>query len=257
MASGFDTAASETDHRVSSAIDHTRAPAATRIKLLHRSRFVLPLRGSRPAEGHLRRCLVVGRHSGEGSCSKGASGPRVARGQAARSRHRVDAALSPGVTIPGSSGSPLPVTGAVPGRATRPADGLARPPGPFGRSARQRLRLSRAEARGTGTKAPRRGVPRPVRCDGGWPCPCPVLFRARPSAPRTARPPRSPSLSRAARPARPSCLGPGKGRENDPARPNGKEISMTRALSEPLNRPGPPGGRGRRGSSAGGRRCAG
>ena len=41
-------------------------------------------------------------------------------------------------------------------------------------------------------------------------------------------------LSRAARPARPSCLGPGKGRENDPARPNGKEISMTRALSEPL-----------------------
>ena len=46
-------------------------------------------------------------------------------------------AAEPGSHDPGSSGSPLPVTGASPGRAIRLADGLARPSLEYGRVPRE------------------------------------------------------------------------------------------------------------------------
>ena len=191
---------------------------------------------SRPAEGRLRRCLVVGRHLGGRSRAQKARGvpPGWLGAEAARRRPRVDAALSPGVTIPDPQGlrsrSLARSQGAPPGlRTASPVlPALVRE-----RSARQRLRLIRAEARGRRPRRRGAGCRGRFRSDGGWPCPCPVLFRARPSAPRTARPPRSPLVFEGARPARPHRLGPGKGRENENACPPPKEIFVTRALRNP------------------------
>ena len=166
--------------------------------------------------------------AGEDSGSKGAGRSSGWLGaDAARRGFRVDAALSPGLTIPDPQGprsrSLARSQGAPPGLRTASPVLPQRNSSREG-SARQRLRLIRAEARG---RRPRR---RGAGCRGRFAVmaagPVPALYSSARGRPRRGPPgPRAPlSFSRAARPARPHNSDPNGSRERSRMPLNGGDF---------------------------------
>ena len=195
---------------------------------------------SSPAEGHLRRCLVVGRHRARERRLKRPERARaVGRSQAPQGEElRSDAALSPGRHSPGALRVPR-LPGPAPSRGCPRPWRRPRPSHPLEGWVRAETRLRfptrGAEARGQGSRrclsagCPGQGCARHLALGPG---PAIRGFTHRrwiPAAPRAPNPrggscaadpsrrtPRSPLFFfRGSRTSRPACLGPGKGREKE------------------------------------------
>ena len=200
---------------------------------------------SRPAEGHLRRCLVVRRHRARERRLKRLERARaVGRGEAPQGEElRSDAALSPGRHSPGELRVPrLPGSGTFQGVPPALAEASSVPSSMSGwvrAETRLRLPTRGAEARGQGSRRCRaRGVRVRVAL-GTWPWALALPSAAShaadgplpPAGPKPARRilrrgpvPAHPALAplvffRGSRTSRPSCLGPGEGREKEDACP--------------------------------------
>jgi hypothetical protein len=182
---------------------------------------------SRPAEGHLRRCLVVGRHlRGKTRAQKARDSSRDGsglkpQGEASglmRRRARESRSRCLGVPAPGHWRGP---------RARHPACGRPRPsPGSVREVRATALKAHPSRSARPRTKAPRAGCRGRFRSCGGWPCPCPVLFardrpRRGPPGPRAplsfsrARDPPGPHPSDPVRAARTRTHAPTKGDRRD------------------------------------------
>jgi hypothetical protein len=151
-----------------------------------------------------------------GACHRGGPGLRPQGGSTGLMRRRARESRSRILRVPAPGHWRGP-------RARHPACGRPRPSSrPIREVCATALKARPSRSARPKTKAPRAGCRGRFRPSGGWPCPCPDLSAR--GRPRRGPPgPRAPlSFSRAARPARPSCLGPDQGRENENACPHAK-----------------------------------